>query len=158
VGLTEYYFDQEPCGEQYRVGLRAMLTISDVAQLIVVDQHSLMPKVHAFLDRLRPWLVDEVLVSSWPGTLLGGPQALRYRYRVDVAFTEILVAAADGLYGWRHRDLPEDPALFRGDGSLVMGVIAHERDAWVTVTPDELDTVSAVAPAWVRLLRPAHST
>jgi hypothetical protein len=59
---------------------------------------------------------------------------------------EQLALAADGLFDWVEPRLPEDPCLLREDGTAWLTTIAHERDAYFTLTPEERDQLLREVP------------
>lgn len=51
---------------------------------------------------------------------------------------QILIDASSSLLGWLHPQLPEDLWIVRLDGSVILGTIAHEEDAWLDIGDDEV--------------------
>jgi hypothetical protein len=58
-----------------------------------------------------------------------------------------------GLFDWENPDLPDDPHFLRADGSVWLGSIIHERDAWLELTGEEFVALGQQAPSVVRILR-----
>jgi hypothetical protein len=54
------------------------------------------------------------------------------------SFKQAFSARADQLYAWLHPFLPEDPAFYREDGSVLFGSVTHEHDAFFFLTENEI--------------------
>jgi hypothetical protein len=94
------------------------------------------------LQLAKPYLRSVADESEWPGTQLSGHTATVYRYQLSVDFLALLKTRSRGLFDWvstwnSNRELPEDMAIYRSDGSVLLGSIAHECEAWLELTPDE---------------------
>ena len=50
---------------------------------------------------------------------------------------ELLLSAAKGLYDFQPPKLPEDLAIYRSDGSVLLGSVAHEHLGWMNLTVEE---------------------
>ncbi len=98
------------------------------------DLHAQAARV---LQQLEPFLVSCREESSWPGTTLVGHTATVRRFRWCPETQDVLARAVEGLYRWREPRLPEDPCLFRPDGSVWLATIAHEHDGWFELSEDE---------------------
>jgi hypothetical protein len=48
-----------------------------------------------------------------------------------------LVTQSKGLYDFQAPKLPEDLAVYRTDGSVLLGSVAHEHMGWMNLTADE---------------------
>lgn len=88
------------------------------------------------LKALEPYVIERGTVTEWPGTRLIGDTAELLTCGNVRAVAEVMRQHAASLYAWLS-PLPEDPAFYRADGSVLLGTIAHERDVFVTVTGDE---------------------
>jgi hypothetical protein len=60
-----------------------------------------------------------------------------YRFRMSADFNRIFLGKADNLHLWQLPRLPEDPAFYREDGSLMFGSITHEHDAFIELLAAE---------------------
>jgi len=98
------------------------------------------------LSRLGASSLGITLADHWPGTNLIKHQASLYSYRVDNNLRRTLKSVASGLFDWIHPALPEDPCFFRPDGTVILTTIAHERDAYLTLTDAESSVLSISAP------------
>lgn len=56
---------------------------------------------------------------------------------MDASLLELLTAQSKGLYDFQAPKLPEDLAIYRSDGSVLLGSIAHEHMGWMNLTVDE---------------------
>ena len=131
-----YNLTVSPTGETYR-GLIAFL-FQHGASCSVVLRHDapITQAQQEFLDAALPFLLAQAVRSEWPGTrLLGGTaEVLTYRLAPEM---ERIFLAAQGLCDWQSPALPEDPAFYRADGSLLLGTIAHEDDGFLELSAEE---------------------
>ncbi|WP_344234779.1 hypothetical protein [Kribbella hippodromi] len=77
----------------------------------------------------------------------------RFLFRLDAESLEVLVSSASSLYDWVNPMLPEDLHFLRSDGSVVLGTVAQEDDAWLQLTPAEYEGIAARIPRGVVLRR-----
>jgi hypothetical protein len=77
-------------------------------------------------------------LSEWPGTKLLSGTARVYSFDFDNDVAGLLRRAASGLFDWQQPLLPEDLALLRDDGSPWLTTIAHEHDAFLSLSEDEI--------------------
>jgi hypothetical protein len=102
----------------------------------------------AAITRLQPFLIQESEVAEWPGTTLtGGRTARMLQFGVTKDFTEALLDMTKGLFDWQQPGLPEDLGFLRPDHSVWMASIAHERDAYFELTPQETDVLVREVPS-----------
>jgi len=59
-------------------------------------------------------------------------------YQLTGSSLELICSLSDSLYDWKQPERPEDLALLRVDDSVFMGSISHEKDAFVSLSDDEL--------------------
>jgi hypothetical protein len=102
--------------------------------------------------RLEPFLVDERRVSSWPGTILVGHDALQRRYRLCAETGSILASSAESLCSWVQPSHPEDLCLYVDETRPWLATIAHECDAYLLLSDEEYGNL---APALMGLLEAA---
>lgn len=101
--------------------------------------------VHAFsrsalhlIDSLAPDLLGTAQVREWPGNLMLGPGVMDlYRYRAVPEVFDRLLAAGPKIFDWVSPALPGDLHMVNADGGPVLGSIAQEKDAWVTLKKNE---------------------
>ena len=100
------------------------------------------------LQRLDPFTVGRRATYEWPGTLTGeisgASQLLIYRFDAEAASTTADINP--NLYGWRMFSYPEDFCLYRPDGTVWLGSIAHENDAFLVLEPEEEPAVRSALP------------
>ena len=125
-----YTLVAEPTGEVYRRLLVCSLASCDMGLLVIRSGGDLHAQAARVLQQLEPFLVSCREESSWPGTTLVGHTATVRRFRWCPETQDVLARTVEGLYRWREPRLPEDPCLFRPDGSVWLATIAHEHDGW----------------------------
>ena len=70
-----------------------------------------------------------------------------YTYRLDPVLLAEFQTAAPRLYQWVQPGLPEDPCFLRSDASPMLVTIAHERDAYLVVSQEEVDNLLVAVPS-----------
>lgn len=105
------------------------------------------------LERLSSHKLSEEKLSAWPGTRLAGGSGLVMRYRYDSAVADALGELADGLFDWCAPALPEDLFLTRPSGDVWLGTIAHEKDAYLSLTEHEYAALVREVPEVAGILR-----
>lgn len=148
---TEYRLRPSMSPSDYGLLLKILSGFATEGSLVVRSGVGLEPGAHAFLEKLRPWITNQGLVSAWPGTELDEPTARLIRFRVDAASLELLLDSTDSLFDWLQPSLPEDLCFYRTDNSLVLGSTAHEQDAFLLLTPQEAALLTLRAPNLVRV-------
>jgi hypothetical protein len=138
-----YDIVEEPVEESYDGLLNFCAAPAATCSLVVRPDVGAGPAVAAFLDLCRPHLIRSSQCSEWPGTTLIGHAATLHEYAVSSALVRLLSRQCRRLYGWITPNLPEDLAMYRADGSVLLGSIAHERDGWLHVTAEERDVLRA---------------
>lgn len=128
----------EPRGDEYRLLLDEGVRICEFFSLVQRHEQAIDPEAVALILKLKPFMRSEREVSEWPGTqLLGGTATLR-EFDLSEVTAGMLGAAANGLYEWCQPGHPEDLVLWRSNANPWLVSIAHERDAYLCVTPSEL--------------------
>jgi hypothetical protein len=94
------------------------------------------PEGRDVLNSLQPYLSNFRLVSEWPGTMRGEANVGLYRYKYCQEVLNVMVEAAESLYGWRQPSLPEDVCLYTANG-VWLGSVSHEHDCFVRLTEQE---------------------
>ena len=141
-----YSLAAEPIGEVYQGLLEHSLTYCDVGLLVARSGTQLREPGTRVLEQLEPFLLSRREESSWPGTTLLYHTATVRRFSWCPETQAVLGSAAEGLYRWREPRLPEDPCLFRPDGSVWLATIAHEHDAWLELSGDEEAALVSAVP------------
>ena len=79
--------------------------------------------------------IDEV--STWPGSGITKGTIPLWTFAMGTGLPDLLIAHSHGLYDFQAPKLPEDLAIYRSDGSLMLGSVAHEHMGWMNLTVDE---------------------
>jgi hypothetical protein len=58
----------------------------------------------------------------------------------------VLIEASEGLFSWTQPELPEDLCLFRKDGEPWLVTIAHEKDGYLVLSPNESAALTESIP------------
>ncbi len=150
--IVRLNFVREPRGRLYRGLLNFALEVCETALLVVGKRMPLGSKGQVVLSQLEPFLRCKAESSEWPGTqLLFGGTAWVFQYDFTPECAEILKRAASGL-GLQPK-LPEDLCLLRADGQPWLVSMAHERDGYLDLTPDEKAHLFEVFPRLKALVR-----
>jgi hypothetical protein len=141
-----FSFRTEPKGDLYRALIDLGAQRCPTVLLVVRDQRMLGAEAQRILKSLTTLLIDAQEGTQWPGTFLHGDKAVVYRYRAGTELIEALKSLADGLYSWQHPRLPEDLCFLRSDGTPWLASIAHDGDAYLELTRDELQELFNLEP------------
>ena len=60
-----------------------------------------------------------------------------WKFKLDVGLVDLLLVQSKGLYDFLTPKLPEDLAVYRQDGSVLLGSVAHEHMGWMNLTVEE---------------------
>jgi hypothetical protein len=135
----------EPAGLTYRALRACAQPCCGTFSLVWRHQLSFDASAADVARALRPFPAEEIETSEWPGTQLIGHSATLRKYRLSPDSVRELTRAG-GLFGWQSPARPEDLAFYARDGRCWLASIAHEREAFVVVEPDELAALRAAAP------------
>jgi hypothetical protein len=124
----------EPIGTVYKELLDLAAELCGSFSLVWRDQLKFSRSADGIKDALSPFLLRDERTDEWPGTKLMGHFAQVRHYRVDARAMRLL-ENAPGLYAWLAPDYPEDLVFYAADGTVWMGSIAHEKDAWFVGWP-----------------------
>ena len=108
-------------------------------------------KMQSFMYNMEQYLLSRFESDVWPGTNIFG-KALVYVYSYEPHVITILKNVSRGFVDWQQPNNPEDMAIYRPDGSVWLGSIAHERVAWLSLSDDELGILHYSLPELYRLL------
>ncbi len=90
-----------------------------------------------FLEQSAGCLIATEETQRWPGGgTIKGTTSL-WKFRLEPTLRDLLLARAKGLYRLLSPRLPEDLAVYREDGSVLLGSVAHEHMAWMNLTDHE---------------------
>jgi len=140
-----YTFKGEPSEQIYR-DLIDYVVQNDKCKysfLIVRNDKLISASEQNALQLLAPFLLEVQDVFQWPGTKLLGRTAKLYKYNFCLEFADMLKKLSQGLYEWKHPDLPEDLCLMITEKLPWLFSIAHEKDAVLCLTPEEVDDLMA---------------
>jgi hypothetical protein len=137
---------REPKGDLYRALIDLGSQRCPTVLLVVRDPRMLGEDGQKVLESLAIFLTDAQEATQWPGTVLYGDKAVVYRYHTSPELAALLKRLGTGLYSWQHPDLPEDLCLLRSDGTPWLASIAHERDAYLKLTQDEMRELLDLEP------------
>lgn len=103
------------------------------------------------LERLRPWLREQVKTSTWPGVQMH-PRVpdpdlpTVHRYHLTPEFAPKFCSLGGALQDWISPHLPEDLHVLRPDDSVLFASVATEQDCWFSLRPDEQDVLQRHFP------------
>ena len=137
----------------YKMLLRVGFTICTDVLLVVRSEMDIWPSGQALLARMKVYLREEKQSSEWPGTRLYGRTATVYRFACTPEVLLELVTNASGLFDWQQPALPEDPCLLHENGIPWLTTIAHEHDACIDLTQDELFLIREEYPLIAQSLK-----
>lgn len=149
--LRTYDVVREPRGAVLSGMLRVLASMSSSVLMVVRDDLGLDDAAVALLGRLEGSMIEQRRSGCWPGTELMGEEATVYRFALSDAVVDEVLRASPGLYGWQQPALPEDLALVRSDGSVVLGTISHERDAFLKLGEQQFAELCSAVPGIVNL-------
>ncbi|GAA1576726.1 hypothetical protein GCM10009804_36680 [Kribbella hippodromi] len=155
IELSTYDIAEPVTGDDYGELLRVLAPVATRFGLIVQMPFAVLHEpAREVLERLGGHLVDAMDTQAWPGSQIVGRMTVeRFLFRLDAESLEVLVSSASSLYDWVNPMLPEDLHFLRSDGSVVLGTVAQEDDAWLQLTPAEYEGIAARIPRGVVLRR-----
>jgi len=124
----------EPAGKRYDELLLFLAIWARSASLVVETRRPANPKIYMGLaERLEHFRIERRIVTDD----ISVPARPRVLFRYDSDSISLLQRTARCLYSWQLPYLPEDLILYREDGSLLLGSIGHEYDAWLSLSDEE---------------------
>ena len=106
---------------------------------LVLDDPTPRAETQALLAALRSKTLREEETRRWPGVEV--PEWARasvlYTFSYDADVADVLFAHCPDLFGWQQHRLPCDFHLLAPDGSVLLGSLTAEDDAWVELSPNE---------------------
>lgn len=129
-----YTISREPSGQAYRDLIGHAATRSKFFGVIQRDED---PRADASrLASIAQDLEERSRLSAWPGTVLLGGEATCSTYRTSPRSVAFLKEVVNSLYSWT-TPLPEDLHFVRTDGTVFLGTISHEADAFLELDDSE---------------------
>lgn len=86
--------------------------------------------------------------------MLYGDTARLLEYRFDKDMASVIGKAVEGLFDWVQPERPEDLALIEPSGVAWLTTIAHERDAFVTMSDEQAEALQRECSRLGALLGP----
>lgn len=105
--------------------------------LVVRSTAALSPGGGRFLMAAQPNLVAVSEITEWSGAGLVGTAITLYHYSLSPCLKRLLKNSATNLTSWLQPELPEDPAFYRKDGSLIMESSSRDGVAHLEFAADE---------------------
>jgi hypothetical protein len=144
--VKAYRIGLEPEGESYKKLIGATIRVAASGFVVVRDSMELAPTGLAVLDKLKPFMLNETRRDRWPGTVLLDEEASIYRFAVCDGSLEVLLQSAEGLYEWQQPERPEDLGFLRSDETPWLFSVAHEGDAFILGSDEELAWLREIVP------------
>lgn len=146
----------EPRGGAYR-GLVLFAVDRCSSFLLVEQQHlGLSMRARTVLAELQPSKRREWESREWPGTSLLKDYGTVREFALTRETAAILARTADSLYSWVQPELPEDLCLLRPGGEPWLISIAHEPDAYLNLSSDELEALLSAVPELLQCVTTRH--
>ncbi len=155
LARKDYTLNREPNGISYQKLLDFAIGECQIVLLVLQPTLPLAPTGEKALERLSPFLREEISSSEWPGTKLLNQKARLFYYSFSAESATILKEITDSLYAWQQPDLPEDLCLLRADGNSWLVTISHERDSYLSITEEEKVRLLNTIPEVQDLIRSA---
>lgn len=153
IDRRQYSVVVEPVGDIYSRLVTALARMSHLVGVVIRPELKLSEKGERTLAKLRELAVDESEATEWPGTRLLRGKATIVRLPATAEVVEVLREASRGLYSWSHPNLPEDLFFLGEDGSVLLGSIAHEKDAFMTLSDGEESVLLDAVPELSTMIR-----
>lgn len=104
-----------------------------------------------FISKMENYLLSKYETDIWPGTHILVYALIRV-YSYEQKVVTVLKHVSNLIYDWQQPDIPEDMCIYRSDGSVWLGSIAHEKVAWLNLSKTELDLLHDSSPRLFGLL------
>ena len=139
--LRDYTIRSEPRGTAFEALLAYCAATGSYCSLVDRFPRSKRGREASaqFFQGAEPYLLGIDEVERWPGDGPYKGHAPHWKYRLEPGLLALLRARATGLYGFQGPRLPEDLAVHRADGSVLLGSVAHEHTSWMTLSAGEKD-------------------
>jgi hypothetical protein len=105
-----------------------------------------------FFEQLANHTLSVEVTAVWPGTIRGhgnedgeSIKTALHTFQLNKSSASLLASYTNGLYDWIS-PLPEDLCFFDVNGSVWMTSTAHERDAYMTLPPNEVAVILSEIP------------
>ncbi|HNY26619.1 MAG TPA: hypothetical protein PKH31_04500 [Candidatus Sumerlaeota bacterium] len=108
----------------------------DEEALSSIGERGLIEGLVSFVD-LVPHLIQAEFRDRWPGGILLGHKALVYEFSCNSQTINIVLAHTTGLYDFDWSRSPDDLAIIRPDGTVLLGTTSHENEGYLILRNDE---------------------
>ena len=133
---TNFGFVDDADRVTYGRVINTLVNLASSFGLVENDREPLRER--SALDLLRPFLMDEKIVSEWPGTFLfPGDKVKQYIYDLNDESAFLLITEAEWFFDWDFRHKPGDLHFLRADGTPILVNISGEESVWVSLTLHE---------------------
>lgn len=134
-----YSITEEPSGDAYKRIVAFCSRHASEMLLVVRQGQNLEASGQSTVRQLEAFGATWVDATKWPGTLLTrGGSARVYHIPINRESVAHIANAVNSLYAWLLPEHPEDLCFIRADGEDVLATISHERDAYLTLSDQEL--------------------
>lgn len=140
--VLPYWIIAEPQRQSYEALIRFCAKIGafgTLADLFPTNKAGKEARA-SFIDKAGSSTLGIEMVERWP---IGEPQSGGGKptplWKLDLTddLVNLLVNSLRGLFGWQSPKLPEDLAVYRHDGTVLLGTVAHEHIGWMNLTSEE---------------------
>lgn len=123
--------------DEYNAIMRVALKYCACFTLIVRKELNLSAQGAAVLEDLAKFMLQEMEVDKWPGTILYGHTAIIRYYALSRESVTILSKYGVDMLKWQQPAYPEDLCLMRNDRTPWMVAISHENDLYFELDENE---------------------
>jgi hypothetical protein len=142
--MIEFVIQSDIRGSRYKDLFAALWPLADSFSLIVRPDMPESLNLDEIIQALEPARVRQLEVSEWPGTILLDGVATCHEFRCAPNALAIAGSRSNSLFSWLQPELPEDPALRRADGTVLLETIAHESIATLYLTSREAEQLDPI--------------
>ena len=134
-----YIIRAEPRGPAFKALLKYCAAMGSYCSLVDNFPRSKKGREASehFFESAKPSLIGVDDVHEWPGTGPSKGTVPLWKFRLEPGMLDLMIARSRGLYGFQTPKLPEDLAVYRADGSVLIGSVAHEHIGWMNLTAEE---------------------
>lgn len=142
--MIEIEINSDISGIHYKDLLAALWPLADSLSLIVRPDMEKGLGLHETIQALEPDRIGQHEVSEWPGTILLDGVATCHEFRCTPNALAVAGSRSNSLFSWLQPELPEDPALRRTDGTVLLETVSHESGAALYLTSGEAERLHPI--------------
>jgi hypothetical protein len=142
--MIEIEINSDISGSPYKDLLAALWPLADSLSLIVHPDMEKGLALDETVQALEPDRIGQHEVSEWPGTILLDGVATCHEFRCTPNALAVAGSRSNSLFSWLQPELPEDPALRRTDGTLLLETVSHESVATLYLTTVEAERLRRI--------------